>query len=430
MDWQQTAAKLAEEFPGALLGSGERPGDTPRIAIPFDRQVPMLLKPLERAGLDYNPLGLDDLVPALGERLGACYQARERAQQLQQDGFREVSDVVQRRAFIAEAKTQLKWSRDNEAGFLRNQTRLSFGSGTVQGPSMTKDEVENATKMWATLYDSQSVQLKALEDENEARRLRLEEAVGAGNYAHRFEQLFRLFAIDLVEACQMARAVRVGMREVYQAGLSALPNFDSLTFLDDLIAWFKACQTTYRLALEQSRYVTVLLPFAKTSKQLGMMDPDTFAKRVDSLSIEFDPRTVAAFLAEQHGVSAHARLRAIDFWSSDVAPDNPPGPLALKKVIQCRVVPPEQAAAIAPFNQRLSFTAAPIRDVTHLDDDIFVPQHLVNCAPMGTWTLKLEPETITGEAVTKDKLTNLYARIKLLIPAEIDPATARLKVRD
>ena len=429
MSWHDTAVDLATQFPSALLGSGENPGDMPRISIPFDRQVPKLLTRLEGGKLDYNPHRIDDLIPALGARLGECYHARERAHQLQQDGFREVSDIVQRRTFFEQSRVQLAWSRANESGFLRNQTSLRVEPGAVQVPTMTKEEKKVVDENWSALYDSQFAQLEALEKENERRVLRLEEAVGAGNYAHRFEQLFRLFAVDVVEAYQMALAVKVGMHVVYRTELEALPDVESFTFLDDLIAWFKTCQTVYRLALEGARYVTVVLPFVKNDEGFVMTGPDDFSKQLGNQTLSFDLRKgkVKEYLLLNHGVSDHARLRAIDFWSQATSPADLSGPLALRKAIQCRVEPPEQSTLIAPFNGNQSFTGVPIRDIAHIDNDIFVPHHLVNCAPIGLWRLVIEPTTITGDAVNTDMLKNLFARIKFLIPAEIEPAAMALR---
>jgi hypothetical protein len=413
--WSERAADIASEFPGVLRDVSAPATEMPKIFKPIDAEVDNILRTYEKAALFYNPLRVEDLYTAFMTRLNFCVEAREKAQQLDNEAFRETTDIMTRRLILDSMDTQLGWTQANEPQMLRNQIKLKYsGNEVTAGPPLDPD-------FWKKTFEAQGKQLNAMRDELVIRVARLEESMGAGAYVDRFKQILKVFTVDIIAAYMMARSLWVASDFVYgglksEKKIGEVPAATKEHFLDELILWAKKFGDAYQETTELVRFATAIIPLHLGDETPGpsirLMGLKAFSDGLISGSFHFE---LTSAQLSALAVTPGATLRGVDVWTTGTDQGTAPSGVASSTLFRARIHPPEQSRDIAPFNTALDAMLPPIRDLSLLDfnSEMSVPRQMYDIRPLGTWGLTFDPKGARGELLNSF-CKNLFLRMRFM----------------
>lgn len=353
--------------------------DTSVLSSPVDQGAKQLLSEYESAPLAFSPFALEDLFKSLSRRIARCLEIRSEAHDLEVRLANQTIDIAMQEALLAAARKQLDATRAQEPNFLGNLTNIQVNGSTIRGDIGGK---------WAEVYAAQVDQINAKQAQIDAQKAYLEQPGVGPNFADRLSHLKRSFDSELKGSYLRARAIAVGLNEVFKESLP-LPPLDDLSYLDYLVRWFVDASSAF-----ERNYMTA----GETTLLVSLVDTNVLSKQqyIDQLKTGVLNFTLGESIFSSAGIT-NPRLRAIDIFVQLERSND----LTLQDFWSATVTLPAVSIAGEQLTKKIpvapvAFANNPARSTSRGDN-----MSVYNWSPIGPWQVNINSPSIRGSQLTK-----------------------------
>lgn len=394
-------------------------GQSPKsISEPIDIGADNLLESYKNSWFSYPPLEVEYLIQTLNDHLSNCLEIRQKAQDLEVKAFGEANEQLIQRTLLESIEEQLTLFAENQPKLLSNSidTKFDETSGSFHSAEST---------YWATMLEKQQQQLKIKLKDVDNRLSRLNETGSGNNYVARFDFLKKIFEKDLIEAYCRSRAAALGLKNIYNLDIP-VPEITNVGFLDKLVIWareatyelekkfFKIRETTVSFSLHDSTVAAAALA-APVNNTPRIFTFDEFKTELKSPNPSFTFNIPNNYFERLDLKLKNPRLKGLDV--NIIGVDGKKTQKYWRIVVQAPIKKINIATGVNPYSYQSKLYIPTATYVDDLSDIQSVPNRIEvnNVSPIGEWTIKIEPTSISGDILNTDNksLYNLIIRMRI-----------------